>query len=101
MRENSSYAPLGLGHFPFTHGLRRGRYYHAAPRLESPALDHRRSEIRVVTPALADLNMAYGALKRRSSTAAQQSVGKVKTQTEAHHQERHLSQGEPLRHPKS
>ena len=36
----------------FTHGLRRGLYSHAAPRLESPALDYRRFEIQVVTHTL-------------------------------------------------
>jgi len=40
--ENSSYAPLGLGHFPFHPRLTRGLYSHAAPRLKSPARDYRR-----------------------------------------------------------
>jgi len=38
MRENSSFAPLGLDHLPHSHGLRRGLYSFAASRLETAGL---------------------------------------------------------------
>src|SRR5450755_3538268 len=34
LRLEPSYAPMGLAHFYFTHGLRRGLYSCAAPRLD-------------------------------------------------------------------
>ena len=53
MRENSSYAPLGLADFPLrTHGLRRGLHSYAASRLKPGAEFHGVAETLVLTHTL-------------------------------------------------